>query len=606
MKSVLIWGFALLLASLVHGDGDALYKQGAALYETDPSQAFGLFVQAAEAGNPLAMAGSGHCCETGTGTTIDYAKAIEWYEKAITHNSLKACEGLARIYASCDDPEFHDGEKAVKYASVIARKKPRDPEALSLLAAAHARNMDFEQAVRFAGKALSFERRAAVSVELRRRKDGYEQGIPYPEVATQAWEFEALDRNFQWAVDRMLWRVADRIDPLYDPEQAIRVCEAGIKAGNKRLYVVRGNLYLYVGNLDEARKCYERSEKGDWGNQETGRFHPIQLSYSPYLGEDRLDRILEKANRSRATLVLWIVSGTGRYSSGKEFKVRRSFDTFKAAKGFTSDSSDIDNISIRKYWLPPKMDEAEFLWMIASARGSQEARKQLAELEEQMRHSRSFFENGEGADNVLWAAGLNAEAVKYCNNDVFPVNLPLAARFLEKSYALAPSAKTACMLGSLYLRDNISLYNFEFRPVDKAIRWLEIAHAEGYQPATRRLIEFYACDSEKENCNAELALQYATTYAEAHPPNDYDALRLLAYAYASSERYEDAIDTVQKALEGNAGDRGLLRVMKMAKNKEPFSRAFYSRYDNDTGKTTLFSDWAKTLNAEDRAPKPSQ
>ena len=199
MARVLLGLVYLLSACLAHGDGDALYKQGAAVYESEPAQAFGLFVQAAEAGNPSAMVGAGHCCETGIGTKVDYAKAIEWYEKAVAHNSLKACEGLSRIYASCDDPEFHDGEEAVKYASVLARKKPRDADALILLAAAHARNIEFDKAVEIISKACGM---ASINMQsdLRARQKAYFRGTPYPERFTEVWIMNASEKGSVWAM----------------------------------------------------------------------------------------------------------------------------------------------------------------------------------------------------------------------------------------------------------------------------------------------------------------------------------------------------------------------------------------------------------------------
>ncbi|MEI6892739.1 MAG: hypothetical protein V5783_11270, partial [Pontiella sp.] len=78
------------------GDGDALYRKGAAAFKNNPIHALEFFEQAATAGNVSAMVGAGHCYETGTGAAIDYAQAIRFYDLAVKQNSLKACEGLAR------------------------------------------------------------------------------------------------------------------------------------------------------------------------------------------------------------------------------------------------------------------------------------------------------------------------------------------------------------------------------------------------------------------------------------------------------------------------------------------------------------------------------
>lgn len=257
-----IAGFILLCVSCSLAGGDALYKQGSSLFKTDPSLALELFEQAAEAGNVSAMAGAGHCYENGTGTAIDYAKAIEWYEKAVAENSLKACEGLARIYASCPDPEFHDGEKSVKFATPVVRKKPRDAEALALLAAAYARNCEFKKAIEIATKASRNASDVAAAKKMRARLDCLKAGEPEPVVATEVWYFRAAEKNSTWAMVEMAGRYADREGALYDAGSAILMCRKSIDAGRIDLLYLLGNVYFYAENetmdLDKAQECYDR------------------------------------------------------------------------------------------------------------------------------------------------------------------------------------------------------------------------------------------------------------------------------------------------------------------------------------------------------------
>ncbi len=189
----------MLVAASVHADGQVLYEQGTACFSSNPAKALDLFVQAADEGYVSAMAGAGHCFEKGIGTPVAYAKAIAWYEKAVAQNALPACEGLARIYASCPDPEFHNGEKAVRYASAAARKKPSDANALALLASAYARNMNFAEAM----KVQSMAAKKAGLADLERHKeliDAYEAGTPFPAQASQEWIEGAAEQGSAWAM----------------------------------------------------------------------------------------------------------------------------------------------------------------------------------------------------------------------------------------------------------------------------------------------------------------------------------------------------------------------------------------------------------------------
>lgn len=192
-KTLIISG--LVVCNLFAG-GTTLYEQGAGLFQADPTQALELFEQAAGEGNVSAMVGAGHCYETGEGTEVDYAKAIEFYELAVKHKSLKACEGLGRIYASCPDPKFHDGEKAVKFASVVVRKNKRDAGAYAELAAAYARNLEFDRAESAILKANA----TASSKEYKTQLEDYRKGKPYPEASTDEWIDKAALSGSEWAL----------------------------------------------------------------------------------------------------------------------------------------------------------------------------------------------------------------------------------------------------------------------------------------------------------------------------------------------------------------------------------------------------------------------
>lgn len=238
--------------------GDALYRQGAAVYASNPVQACSFFVQAAEEGSVSAMVGAGHCYETGTGSTVDYTAALKWYEAAAKQNSIKGCEGLARIYASCDDPNYHDGTKAVRFASAIVRKKPRDADALAILAAAHARNIDFEKAVKIGLKTV----RSAGSIdrarEMTARLERYKVGEPFPAKASDVWIFQASEANATWAVVKMAQMYNNKSSGMYDRRKALLMGQKAIELGDAQLYPMMGDLYYFEEDgLMDLKKAAE-------------------------------------------------------------------------------------------------------------------------------------------------------------------------------------------------------------------------------------------------------------------------------------------------------------------------------------------------------------
>lgn len=274
MKHVLMGFVCVLVVVSAQADKQAaaLYRQGTEVYKTDPMQAYELFIQAAEAGNPAAMVGVGHCCEIGEGTTINYTRAIEWYEKAVQHNSLKACKGLVRIYASCENPSFHDGEKAVKYAAAIVRGNPRNIDALSLLAAARARNYEF-------GKAVDASRKACGAAPLRKNdecKNRYEKyllGTPFPAVATEDWLLEAANRNSVWAMLQLAEQYSN----------------------------MEGNT-----GLSQARLLYEQAAANGsaYGMLLAGKFHWMGFG-GPIDQENALNYFLDAEKKGDADAVFW-------------------------------------------------------------------------------------------------------------------------------------------------------------------------------------------------------------------------------------------------------------------------------------------------------------
>jgi len=270
---------------------ESLYNQALVVLKTDPKAAQCLFMKAAKRGHIPSMIRVGYCYQLGTGVrqdswhalnwykksvesgdpsaeyTIgfmyekgdrrvhqDYVQAIEWYEKALQHHSLKACAGLARIYASSSDPQFHDGEKAIKYATVLVKRDLKDADGLALLAAAYARNIEFDKAV----KAIT--RSAAVSaladMELRhQRKEEYKLGCPFPAECTDAWLLQAADQNSIWAMLRLAARYNDEIGEMFDRSKARYWYEKALEKGSNEALVPLGKLYAVGrgGAVDEKK-----------------------------------------------------------------------------------------------------------------------------------------------------------------------------------------------------------------------------------------------------------------------------------------------------------------------------------------------------------------
>lgn len=81
----------------------------------------------------------------------DYGQAIKWFEKSVENDSGSIKEGarvaLIKIYSSCRDPRFHNGQLAVRQAQELCHRLGARSEYLELLATAYARNGQFDKAV---------------------------------------------------------------------------------------------------------------------------------------------------------------------------------------------------------------------------------------------------------------------------------------------------------------------------------------------------------------------------------------------------------------------------------------------------------------------------
>ncbi len=549
MERVLLGLVYLFSACLAEGGGEALYKQAAAVYKSDPAQAFGLFVQAAEAGNLSAMVGAGHGCETGIGTTVDYATAIEWYEKAVAHNSLKACEGLARIYASCDDPEFHDGEKAVKYASAIARKKPRDANALSLLAAAHARNIDFEKAVKIQTDAVrycSLEQ----AVEFKQRIKEYGCGIPLPDTAAEVWILAAADRGLPWG----MFMQGMQCQNVQEDGRAVEWYTKAVAVGVSDAAIVLGDCHWQgVGtpvNYIKSFECYEAA-------QETGAS----------LGEAREKRVSSFAK-------VW-----------EDLEHTNKEDCFSEAQrgerwinGILSQANPREEKKIAEI-RAALMERVMYCFAIADAKGHPGAAAEFERVRGIVEGSSKASPSSEARPrrrvSRTPAERLINDAVE-CRSE----NIPKKEFDLYmESYKLDPTANNgyaAYCISHFYLKGGDGIPKDKVKSQEWRIKAADAGHSESLINVVARFA--MGNDGGEVDCDAEKAMHYTRILLPMEERfNDYRYWDVIAAAYARSGEFDNAIKYQDTAIEVLNSDSG--RINESEKSKQRRNKKMLERRD---------------------------
>lgn len=555
----------VLMVGLVFADGqaDEIYKQGAVVYQTEPAKAYELFVQAAERGHASALAGAGYCCETGTGTKVDYAKAIAFYEKAVEQNSLKACEGLARIYASCEDPQFHDGEKAVKFASAFVRKKPNDAEALSLLSLAHNRNVEFDKAVRTGKKAVLNCRDIERAKELNVTLDDLEAKRPIPQVANDVWIFRASEKDSVWAIKKVVDMYAKKGGDAYNSSLAFKYCKRGVELGEVSFYPLLGDLYYEKGeteeNLNQAYNCYELAIEHKCYQKKS---MPYQVLHRKYFKEKK-DACFEEAEKCR----------TG-YERKESYISGYSTETY--SDGYYTYTRLVPEYSTRIVRVPPDPTKARFLYKIAQIKGHPQAEEMMAQVRGSTQPSpvrtttrssgsegnsdfqlgMKYYRGDDGCEKDLTKAREYFEKAAAVGHADAYYNLARmyesgrgvekdkakAIELYEKAYGVRNFHAYAYALGCAYLGPKNPEWN-----VSKAIEWLEKAIANGSTTAHWRLAELYACGRDEVDRNGALALKHAKEYVKANP-DSFSAYKTLSHAYARDGQFEEAEKKMSKAI----------------------------------------------------------
>jgi TPR repeat protein len=116
------------------------------------TKALELLHAADQAGSIYAPAHIAYMYKTGQGVSKDYRQAIEWYSKAAEKGNTSGWTHLAYLYATCKDSQYVDGKRAVAYGLKATERDPNHFSSWAALAAAYARNNQFDKAIEAAAK----------------------------------------------------------------------------------------------------------------------------------------------------------------------------------------------------------------------------------------------------------------------------------------------------------------------------------------------------------------------------------------------------------------------------------------------------------------------
>lgn len=121
----------------------------------------------------------------------DYAKATADLEQLIAldpENRTDVLSSLAWLLATCPDPMFRDGKRAIQYAlKAIELDKQKCAGDLEILAAAHAEAGQFQEAIHWQSKALAMPGGTKNDSEATLRLNLYKERKPYREERSRLW-----------------------------------------------------------------------------------------------------------------------------------------------------------------------------------------------------------------------------------------------------------------------------------------------------------------------------------------------------------------------------------------------------------------------------------
>ncbi|MCX7047616.1 MAG: tetratricopeptide repeat protein [Candidatus Sumerlaeota bacterium] len=164
-----------------------VYYQGQEVAQDD-AQALSWFRKAAANGSIVAMRHAGNMYAEGKGAVRSYSKAIEWLSKGAEAGDPGCLNACAWIYATCPVEKLRDAGKALEYVQKAASQSPENGGYYDTLAAAYARNGEFDKAVEAQQKAIAFlkkdtalprEEKGNVIAGAEKRLDLYKKRLPY-------------------------------------------------------------------------------------------------------------------------------------------------------------------------------------------------------------------------------------------------------------------------------------------------------------------------------------------------------------------------------------------------------------------------------------------
>ena len=161
----------------------------------DTARAALLFFKASKQEFEPAMARMAHMYYTGTGVPLDYRRSFGWYQRAARTGDAWSANDLAWFLSTCPDESLHNGEQAVLIAKealkILAESGSEERhEMIDTVAAAHARNGEYGEAVLWQQKAISLlaedkdvtpEQRESLKQEFETRLKLYRKQSPYTE-----------------------------------------------------------------------------------------------------------------------------------------------------------------------------------------------------------------------------------------------------------------------------------------------------------------------------------------------------------------------------------------------------------------------------------------
>lgn len=123
-------------------------------YELQGEEQVSKIRESAKLGDTYSQAILGDFHEKGQGVSQDYNKAIKWYKKSANTGNVLAMNALGKLLSTCPDSGMWDGRNAVRWAIKAVNQVPDSALYANTLAAAYARNGQYNDAVEIAEKSI--------------------------------------------------------------------------------------------------------------------------------------------------------------------------------------------------------------------------------------------------------------------------------------------------------------------------------------------------------------------------------------------------------------------------------------------------------------------